>query len=262
MQKGRMFICTILAIAVILALVVLPARADIYMKQKVHTGSFTIMGQTQPEKDEIVVYWMAKDRARTDNGDKTSSIFLLDKGILYQLDHQKKTCREMPLNVNLAIDEAVADKGKEAQEFAELAKEMAEAFTEGMEIKVTETGEKKKIGSWNCRKYIIESKMAFGDTKSEAWATEDLKMDPKLYLTVSNAMMAGNPGFSQMMDKIFKEMSRVKGVIVYQLNKTKAMDTEMTSTMELLEFDDKTPPPGLYEVPAGYKVIKGAKNKR
>ena len=231
-------------------------QADIYMKQKNHTDSITIMGQTQPAKDEIVINWMGKDKARTDNGDKSSTILRLDKGLLYKIDHQKKTYQEMPLNVKQMIDENVAQQGEEAKEFAAMAQEMAEAFAESMEVKVTETPEKKKIGSWNSRKYLIETKMAMGETSSEAWATEELKIDWKNYLMLTNAMMAGSAGFEKMIDKIYKEMSKIKGVIVYQANKTKVMNSEVNSTTELLEFGDQTPSAGTYEVPAGYKKVK------
>jgi hypothetical protein len=37
------------------------ARADIYMKQKVHTDEFKMMGQTQPAKDAISVFWLGEN---------------------------------------------------------------------------------------------------------------------------------------------------------------------------------------------------------
>lgn len=55
---------------------------------------------------------------------------------------------------------------------------------------------------------------------------------------------------------MYKEMSKIKGVVVYQLNKTTAMDIGINSTTEMLEFEEKTPPEGLYDVPAGYKAEK------
>ena len=256
MQKGRTFIYTIAAIAIMLTLVVLPARTDIYMKQKNHTDAMSIMGQTQPAKDEMNITWIAKDKSRTDTGDKNTTILRMDKGLLYQIDHQKKTYKEMPLNIKQMIDENVADKGKEAEEAAALAQEMAAAFAESMEVKVTPTDEKKKVGNWNCRKYLLDTKMAMGESKSEAWATEELKIDWKSYLMLTNAMMAGSPGFEKMIDKIYQEMSKIKGVIVLQLNTTKAMGIEVKSSTELLEFSEQAAPAGTYDVPAGYKKVK------
>ena len=132
-------------------------------------------------------------------------------------------------------------------------KNMMKGMMGNMSAKVTETGETKKIGDWNCRKYLIEMDMGMGKSQSEAWATEDLRIDYSLYFTSANAMMASQPGF----DKIVKEMQKVKGVIVYQTAKVKMMGAEVTSTTEVLECSDKAAPAGNYEVPAGYKKVKG-----
>ncbi|HYA48909.1 MAG TPA: hypothetical protein VEG35_04335, partial [Burkholderiales bacterium] len=184
-----------------------PARADVYMKQKMHTGAFTVMGQTQPEKDEAVVFWLGEGKARTDHERGTSTIFLADKGIIYVIDHNKKTYMEMPLDMNKAVDEAMAGQGEQGRKIAEMMKGMGKGMMGSMSVTVTATGETKKIASWNCRKYLIDMKMSMGETASEAWATEDIKIDPKLYFTAANAMMASMPGFQDMV----KEMQKVKG---------------------------------------------------
>lgn len=256
MLKVRMIVCAAMVTAVFLSLVTLPARADIYMKQKRHTDGFTIMGITQPAKDEIIVTWMGKDKSRTDTGDQKTTILRADKGLLYEIDHKQKTYKEMPLNIKQVIDENVAEKGEEVKEFAALAQDLAAAFVESMEVKVTETPEKRKIGSWNCRKYLMDSKMALGETTSEVWAAPELEIDWKSNLIMANAMMAGSPGFEKLIDKIYPEMSKIKGQIVLQIDKSKVMETELKSTTELLEFSKQTPPAGTYDVPAGYKKVK------
>lgn len=256
MRKNKKSFLGLALVLSVLVFWVLTVQADVYMKQKNHTDSLTVMGQTQPAKDETVVTWMAKDKYRTDNGDKSSTIMRLDQGLLYQIDHQKMTYKQRPLNLKATLEENVKGEGKEAEEAAELAQGMAEAMAESMEVKVTETPEKQNIGNWNCRKYIINTKMAMGETTSEAWASPELNMDWKSYLMLSNAMMAGSPGFEKMIEKIGQEMSKIKGVIVKQSNTTKAMGFEVKSTSELLEFGEKTPPAGTYDVPAGYKKVK------
>jgi hypothetical protein len=231
------------------------ARADVYMKQKKHTGSITMMGQTQPEKDEIVATWLGTGRFRMDRDNGKSSIYLVEKKILYSLDHNKKTYAEMSMEIDKEVDKALADKGEEGKKVADLMKGLTKGMTSGISVKVTETGETKKIGSWNCRKYLIDRKMPMVDTTSEAWATEDLKLDYSLYLASANAMLASQPGFQEMI----KEMQKVKGVIVLQTTTAKMMGSEVTTTEELLECGDKTPPAGNYEVPAGYTKVKGMK---
>ena len=236
------------------------ARADIYMKQKVHTDELKMMGQTQPAKDEISVIWLGENLARMDQGAATSSILLGDKKILYMLDHNKKTYAEMPLDLEKMFDEAAEAGAGDDAETAEAKKKMPgfmknlmKGVMGSMSAKVTETGETKKIGSWNCRKYIIEMDMGMGKSVAEAWATEDLKIDYSLYFTSANAMLASQPGF----DKIVKEMQKVKGVVVYQIAKISVMGADMTSTTELLECTNMSAPAGNYDLPAGYKKVKG-----
>jgi hypothetical protein len=264
MKNRRILNVTIIAALVFFVFATVQARADIYMKQKVHTDAFKIMGQSQPEKDAISVFWLGENKARTDQEAGTSSILLGDKKILYMIDHNKKTYAEMPLDFDKMFEAAAASEAAEDPEKAEAMKKMP-AFMKGMmkgvmgnmSAKVTETGETKKIGSWNCRKYLIEMDMGMaGKTNSEAWATEDLKIDYSLYFTSANAMLASQPGF----DKIVKEMQKVKGVIVFSTAKVSVMGADMTSTTELLECSEKAAPAGNYDIPAGYKKVKGFKD--
>jgi hypothetical protein len=94
-----------------------------------------------------------------------------------------------------------------------------------------------------------------GTSASEAWATEDLKIDYTMAFTAANAMMASMPGF----EKIIQEMKKVKGVVVYQTGTVKMMGAEVTSTTELVECADKAAPAGNYDIPAGYKKVKTVK---
>jgi hypothetical protein len=259
MKNKRTLYTLAVAALVFFVFATVQARADVYMKQKVHTDEFKMMGQTQPAKDEISVIWMGGNFARMDQGTATSSILLGDKKVLYMLDHNKKTYAEMPMDFDKMFDEAAAAGAGDDPEMAEAKKKMP-GFMKGlmkgvmgsMSAKVTETGETKKIGSWNCRKYLIEMDMGMGKSEAEAWATEDIKIDYGLYFTSANAMMASQPGF----DKIVKEMQKVKGVIVYQTSTVKMMGSEVTSTTELLECSDKSAPAGNYDIPAGYKKVK------
>ena len=260
MRNNRTLYTLAVAALVFFVFATVQARADIYMKQKVHTDALKVMGQNQPAKDEIMVFWLGENKARTDQEAGTSSLFLGEKKILYMIDHNKKTYAEMPLDLNKMFDESAGAAAGDDPEMAEAKKKMP-AFMKNlmkgamgsMSAKVTETGETKKIGSWNCRKYLIEMDMGMaGKTNSEAWATEDLKIDYSLYFTSANAMLASQPGF----DKIVKEMQKVKGVIVYSTAKISVMGSDVTSTTELLECSDKSAPAGNYDVPAGYKKVK------
>lgn len=245
----------------LLAATALPAAADLCIKQVHHTDPFTIMGQTQPEKNESIVIWLGKNIARFDTGDKSSNIVMLDQKKMVVLNHESLTYNEWPLNLEAAVDKAVKDKAdkdeeedeaeedKDIKEFADLAKEMAEAMFAGIEVKVTPTNEIRKIKSWNCRKYIVETSMPMGKSRSESWATEDVKFDRKLYWAAANAMMLKQPGF----EKVLQEMEKIKGLVVLQESTTETMGAQVKAREEVLEIITAAAPAGIYEIPKGYK---------
>jgi hypothetical protein len=261
MKKTRILQISLLAVLVGLVFAAAQARADIYMKQKTHTDAFQMMGKSQPAKDDVMTFWLGENKVRTDmESAKTSSILLSDKKLLYMIDHNKMQYAEMPLDFDKMISDAAAagagddpEKAKAMEKMPGFMKNMMKNAMGDMSAKVTETGETKKIGDWNCRKYLIEMNLGMaGTSMSESWATEDLKIDYTRAFTAANAMMASMPGF----EKIIQEMKKVKGVVVYQTAKTKVMGSELTSTTELIEASDKAAPAGNYDIPAGYKKVK------
>ncbi len=213
------------------------AHADIYVKQKVRTGAYEAMGKKEPAREEITEIWLAANKVRTNQGAGKSGIILLDKGILIGIDHGTKSYTETPL-----------DLSKEMESQDPQASALFKGLMGSMSAKVTETAETKKIGKWSCRKYLIVYTMPFGTSEATAWATTDIKIDYQLYYTASNAMMASQPGF----DQVLEEMKKVKGVIVYQESVSKSMGSEISTVTEVLECTDKKAPAGIYDVPKGY----------
>lgn len=250
--RGMLVIGSVALIGLGLAL---PAQADVYMKQKVHTDAVQVMGQSQPAKDTTMTIWLTENKARMDQEGGTSSILLADQKLLYMIDHNKKQYAVMPLDFDKMLQEAAGDDPNKAEAMAKMPGFMKNMM-QGMTAKVTETGETKTVGAWHCRKYLIEMNMGMaGTVNSEAWATEDLKLDYAKVFTATNAMMAAMPGF----ENIIQEMKKIKGVVVYQTAKTKIMGSEVGSTTELVEAGDQSAPAGTYDLPAGYKKVKAIK---
>jgi hypothetical protein len=234
----------------------LMCAADVYIKQKRHTDAFEVMGQAQPEKDEITVMWMSKDKGRIDMGEGQSMIIRLDKNMIYFLDQAKMTYSEMPFgDLSEVILEAIPES-----ELSEEERKEAKKFMKGIvgtmmtaEAEVTDTGEKQKIKGWNCRKYIMKVKMMMATATSEIWATEDIKINYELYRTLGSAVISKQPGFQEM----FEEMKKIKGIAVLTTSASSAMGAEVKSTEELVEVEEKSAPSGTYEIPPGYTKAKG-----
>jgi len=225
------------------------ALADIFMKQKHHTGSFQVMGQTQPAKDVIQTIWMTDTLIRNDS-EQQSVIVRLDKQTVTMIDHAKKTYAEMPLNLDKAMGEMAGLKMTKEQ------KEAMSSMMKGMmkfSLKITETGEKKKIGAWNCRKYIQKLDSAMGPTTTDVWATEDIKVKGDIFAKYTAAMMTMQPGLRESMAQVMQETKKIKGVTVYTSSSSTVMGATLLSTMQLLEFKEGKAPATIGVVPVGYK---------
>lgn len=225
------------------------ALADIFMKQKHHTGSFQVMGQTQPARDTIQSIWITTNAIRNDS-DKTTVLVRLDKQVVYMIDHSKKTYAEMPLNMDKAMDEMT---GKA------MTKEQKQAMSGMMQnmmkvsMTVTDTGENKNINNWNCRKYIEKMSTGMGPVNTELWATQDLKVQGDIFAKYSAIMMTMQPGLRQSMAQVMQETKKIKGVAVLSNTTSNMMGNTMKSSMQLLEFKEGTAPADITTIPAGYK---------
>ena len=253
MRLKKCFRAVGLFLVVVCVAVPLAVRADVYIKQKNHTDGFSMMGQTQPPKDDLFVTWMAKDMARMDHGEDSSIIIRMDKKVMYMLDHTKMRYTEMPIDSKGDIfSSAIAGSDLSDEEQAQ-AKKMMEGFASMMKpkVSVTATGETKKIKNWDCKKYDMTMSMMGTTTKFETWATEDIKIDYELYRNLAFSIMGQTPGVEDMM----KEMEKVKGVVVYQEGTMSMMGTDVKSSQELIEVDEKPAPAGTYEVTEGYKKM-------
>jgi len=236
-----------------LAGLVIPAalRADVLIKQLQHTGAFQVMGQSRPAKDETYVVWLGKDKARLDREEKTSIIVRLDKKVMYLLDHAEKTYVEMPADSTADILSAALSGAGLSEEDRIRAEQMMKGFAQMMkpEVTVTDTGETRKVKGWNCRKYLMKMKMMMTSATSEIWATEDIRIDYELFRALGISVMSQTPGLENMLE----EMKKIRGIAVYSATTTSAMGSEIRSTQELIEVEEKDAPPRTYEIPEGYK---------
>ncbi|HOV86864.1 MAG TPA: DUF4412 domain-containing protein [Syntrophobacteraceae bacterium] len=248
-QRFRGFM-TLLGMFVLAWALADPALADIFMKQKQHTDGFTMMGQTQPPKDTVQTLWMSADKLRSDD-DKHSVLILLDKQTVYLIDHARKTYQEVPMDPGKMAAEAMGDDEDMTPEEKQQLMNMARGMMK-MEVTVVETGEKKKIGNWNCKKYLQTVNTMMGPMTSEIWATEDLKVDYSLYARFSAAMLAMQPGMGKNFNNLAEEMKKIRGVPVLTTTTTKVMNSTMKSSQELLEFKDAKAPQGTFDLPRGY----------
>ncbi len=242
---------SILSFLIITFLMTIPISADIYMVNKQHTEGMAVMGRQQPDQDVIQKIWITKNKIKSESGEQTILILLDEKKII-TLNHEDKTYTELPMGFGNMMDKAMENQTGEDKDEMDQFMQMAKGMMK-FEIKVTPSGETKKINNWQCKKYNQEVKMGMGPIVSEVWATEELEMDYEIYAKFSTAMMSMQPGFSDSFDSAMAELKKIKGVPVLTKTTMNMMGMQMKSSQELLEFKQGTAPKGTFDIPKGYK---------
>jgi len=221
---------------------------DIYLKQKQITGAHQVMGKNLPAEEKITSMWISSNKARHDTGDK-SVLVRMDKKKQYMINHIEKTYTEIPLD----FAEKMVDKmaGENPDQAAQMQKMMQSMMK--VEVTVTATGERKKIGRYQCAKYMQTVKMMMGTMTSEIWATTDIRIDYEQYAEHMAAIAGNMPGMQSAMEDMVKEMKKVKGVPVLTISTNALMNQNFETRTELIEFKESKAPAGTFNLPAGYK---------
>jgi hypothetical protein len=225
-----------------LLMLVASGQADTFMKQVNNTDAVEMMGQKQPARSDTSTAWYTTDKACMIDSKGNTVVYRADEGVMYLIDHNKKTYAEVPLTW---LSDAAAE-----------AKDSAAAETAGpmggmmkFEVSVTPTEETKQIKDWDTRKYTIEVDMGVGKVTTDTWTTSDIEIDASAFMAMNNAQMAIFEDFAEGME----QMTKVEGVPVSSSTEVMMMGSKMTSSTELLEVADKEAPDGIYDVPEGYE---------
>ena len=212
------------------------AAADIYVKSKMHSDPMSVMGQSQPAQDSFSEQWIGEGRFAMVS-EKNSSILDLNKNVLFIVNHKAKTYIEAPLPFDFS---------------SLLPAQMASMMSSMMKMTVTvaPTGQKKTVGTWNCDEYDVTMNMMMMPMKMKVYATTDVPFDlkgymEKVYGTYLKAQF-------RLDDTSAKEMMKVKGFWIASETNIEMMGARIHTTNEVVEISKKTPPAGVYSVPAGY----------
>jgi hypothetical protein len=249
-------------------------QADAYMVQVSSTEPLTIMGQTQPATSDTSIIWMTKDKAymTTNIG---AAILRADLGMMYVVNSEAGTYAEFPLGAMAKESEEVT-KAMKTEMGKDKSDEMAEAMEEagdnpqaaqmmeamkammggseggsGMSAKVVSTDETKKIRDWNTRLWLVDMNIMMGKSTQRVWATKDIDIDYAKFQELGSAMLAVMPGF----EDIVNEMKKIEGIPVLTEIETKVMGTSVKQKTEILEYQSKAAPDGIYEIDKNLKQV-------
>lgn len=153
-----------------------------------------------------------------------------DQQKVYMINDAQRTYMEMPLSQMTG---------------------MAMPMMQQMQVDVQKTGQKRKIGQWDCEQYIIT---ATGGTeqmplkmKLDLWVTDQVKYDEAAKQQMQEAVNK-NPMMKPLMDK----MKDIDGLPIEQTIEMNMMGNVMTTKMNVTTVRQAPIPASTFELPAGY----------
>ncbi len=225
----------------LVALMAVAASADFYIKTKNHTDAMSMMGQTTPAQDYIIEMWLGDDIfAMTGAG--LSGIIDLKKNLAYLIIPDSKAYVESPLPLDMN---------------KLMPPEVASMMGGGMKATITvkPNGQTKTVGSWPCTGYdadmTITMMMMTMNMKMAIWASEKVPFDLSKYM---EKFYGPQLAMTMQLDPAgLAEMKKIKGYPILTETSGEVMGSKVRSTQEVIEISKKTPPPGTYSVPEGFK---------
>jgi hypothetical protein len=237
MRKKLFILAPTILIVTALTFAPVLANADHVIKGKKHTDAFSMMGQSQPEKDEETTTWLGKDKMRQDIGD-TTTLIRLDKNKMYIINHTDKTYSEMDLPFKL--DEMLPAEAKQMMDSMNISSN------------ITDTGETQTINNWKCKKYLVEISVSMMGmempTKMNMWTSKDLGVDIDEFKKLYTKTLEMNP----MLKDFIPNFEKIEGYPVLTEFSMDMMGAQQKYTEEVISVEKKGAPAGTYDLPEGY----------
>lgn len=239
-------------VLVLVGICAVSSSADLYLKYKKTTDAYKVAGSSVPVEELESVAWIGKKNAFYSDGDGNSSIVTFANETMVLVDTKNSCYTKINLDSAQALfDDAMNEAGGDGENAVAMKAMMQGMMGSMMKNSVTieKTGEKKKIGTWNCTGYTVTMQVAMSDTKSNIWVTDEIKIDPVYFNMVKNGVMAKLPGF----ESVAKELEKLKGIPVETVTTSQVMGTTIKTIEVLVESGEKSPPSGIYAIPEGFK---------
>jgi hypothetical protein len=191
-------------------------------------------------KTSTTTQYMASDRVRTSDGEN-DTIVEFGTGRMVMINNNKKEYYETSLQ-----DIAAA--------FQKMEKDLAGSPIAGLmgkveDVQVTKGSQPRKVAGYDTEHWI----MTMGDNmKFEVWAAPAMEV-PTKYYDARKAQYAAMGPMGKRFEKMFSEMSRIKGMPLATTISAKMMMVKMEVKSEATEVRKGPIPASAFAVPAGYK---------
>lgn len=202
----------------------LPARAEWIASQRVRRSA-----EGAAARESLLRTWYGPDRMREETTGGNGYLLRLDLQRAWAIDHASRSCREFPALPH-------ADRSTLL------------GFGTPPPV-VRETGEARTIGIWPCRRWRVSRKVPRGNAaapallESDIWTTDAIP---------ASAFLAERTAYAAGSRALLEELRKVRGFPVLQVERTTFLGKTEERVIELLAIAEQTPPPGTWDLPAGY----------
>ncbi|PQJ95574.1 DUF4412 domain-containing protein [Chromatium okenii] len=192
-------------------------------------------------QDELSKTYLANGKMKVTSSDPQGTDMIVDpaSGNMTFLNHAAKQYYQINIQ---RVKESMSQPGMEQMR----------AMVANTKITVTDTGETKKIGDWDCKKYLV-SKTGMMNIEQEVWATEAVDVDVSRFtdmmsLSGADGLLAGSAeGKAQQ-----EEMAKIKGYPILTKTKMQMMGTEMETESEVKVIRKEVILAATFDIPADY----------
>ncbi len=198
-----------------------------------------LMGEAPQE--ELSKTYLAHGKMKVVSSDPNGTDMILDPatGNMTFINHGAKQYYQIDIN---RLKESMSQPGMEQMR----------SMIADTKINVQDTGETKRIGEWNCRKYLV-TKTGMMGIEQEVWATEDVDFDVNHFtgmmsMSGPDGLLANSPeGEAQQ-----AEMAKIKGYPILTKSRMQMMGSTMETESEVKVIRKEAMPASLFEIPEGY----------
>lgn len=207
-------------------------NADYYLKYQMHV---------KPNGDSVQEQWIGKEKIVTISQD-TNFIIDMSKKKVFIVTHKDKSYVETDYPVDFS---KLLDFPEESKAILSMMK---------ITVTVNATGQKKKIGKWNCDEFQVNMTMMGQTLTNQVWATKDLPIDWKRYSDLAGMMLGSIQTF---MDTVsIAEFKKIEGITIESEFKGEIMGNSLIVSNKIVELTQKEAPAGIYSPPPGYKKVE------
>jgi hypothetical protein len=231
-----------------LALMPLNATAQIFSQDLTMHSKTTSSGMVGMKgADSTTTTYYSKNAMKTSSQDGKDYIIWFDSQKIVSIDNNEKTYSEATFQqLQDALDQAAAAMGENQEDMAAALKMMG---MDDVAVTVAKAGPGETIAGYPTEKYILK-----GPMQMEIFAAKSLKI-PAAYYDITKLRMPPNPVFD--MNALVDEMKKIEGLPLKSVMTMKMMNMEVITTEEVTSIEKGAIPASVFEVPAGYKLVKG-----